>query len=325
MDAMMTWTDASMKELGAVESFALDMEINLDPDGQEQSNDFVLSLPIEIKPEADSAVFLEGTQWGGLVQGRASDTDVADLMEWRGRTWWGVWADRVLVPDPGQVYNVSSGTVAECISDLITRLGLGDLFTVGECPQSSISYTHKRYPNGLDALYDMLASADLKPIFESVQDDGLKVLVNAEAIATATEQVDGEYVSMAMFRAFTVYNHIIALGEGEGLSRVVRHFYADASGNVSGTQTITGLAERTYKYDYPSASSEEIDEQAVEKLKEFQGQGEVSVKLPNGSGLHLGDLVQAYDPRIDESVTARVTTCVVKVANGFESCAWGAE
>lgn len=325
MDAMITWTDASFKELGAIESFQLDMEIDITPDAQEQSNDFVLALPIGIKPEANAAVFLEGTQWGGIVHGRVSDTDVADLIEWRGRTWWGVWADRVLVPDAGQERNVSSGTASECIADLIARLGLGDLFQVGECPTALISYTHKRYPTGLDALYDMLASSDLKPVFESIQDGGLKVLVNASAISTATEQVDGESVSMAMYKAFNVYNHIIALGEDEGTARVVKHLYADSSGNISETQTITGLAERTYKYDYPSAEAADLEESAYEKLKDFQGEGEVSVTLPDGSGINLGDYVQAYEPRVDESVTARVTRCVVKAGNGFESCAWGAE
>ena len=325
MGALMTWTDPSLKELGATENFTMDMEIDLVPDGQDQSNDFVVALPMSIRPQANSALFIDYSPWGGLVQGRASDTAVPGVLEWRGRTWWGVLADRVLVPDAGQAYNYASGTVSACITDLLTRLGLSGLFEAGECPAESISYQYDRYPNGMDALYKMLASASLKPTFMAVQDNGLKVMIGAEAIATATEQVDGERVDMSMLRSFTTYNHLIALGEGEGTSRVVQHWYADSNGNISSTKTITGLAERTYKYDYPNADATELAEYAQEKLAEFQGEGNVEVSLPDGSKLSLGDNVQAYDPRIDESVTARITKCVVKYEDGYEECAWSAE
>ncbi len=325
MGALMVWTDPSLKELGATENFGLDLEADLVPDDQDKSNDFVATLPMDVRLAANSAVFMDGTQWGGLVQGRASDTDVPGVLEWRGRTWLGVLADRVLLPNSGQAAYTSSGTVAECIADLVSRLGLSTLFAAGECPTLVISYTHKRYPTGMDALYDMLASADLKPVFEAVQDGGLKVLVGAEEIATATEAVDGEHVSMSMQREFTPYNHLVGLGEGEGTARIVQHWYADADGNVSQVKTITGLAERTYRYDYPNADAEELAEYSARKLEEFQGQGSVDVTLPDGSKLRLGDMVRAYDPRIDESVTARVTKCVVKVNNGIEECAWSAE
>jgi len=325
MGALIVWTNASLKELGATENFAIDLEADLVPTEQDDSNDFVVTLPMDIRLAAGSAVFVDGAPYGGLVHGRASDTDVPGVLEWRGRTWLGVLADRVLVPDAGQVYNVSSGTVSACITDLVSRLGLSTLFEAGDCPASSISYTHKRYPNGMDALYDMLASADLKPTFEPVQGAALKVRIGAEDIVTATEQVDGERVSMSMLSVMTTYNHLIGLGEGEGLDRIVQHWYADASGNVSNTKTITGLAERVYKYDYPSADADALAEYSVKKLEEFQGQGNVDVKLPEGAKLHLGDNVRAYDPRIDESVTARVTKCVVKVNGGIEECAWSAE
>ena len=327
MGAMMAWTNAGLVEQGATESFDLDMELDLVPNAQDTANDFALTLPMAIRPAENAAVFVDNSPWGGLVQGRSSDTAVPGVLEWRGRTWLGVLADRVLVPPSGQEFNYSSGSVSECITALMTSLGLNGLFKAGDCPTESISnYKHKRYPNGMDALYDMLASVDMKPTFRAASNGGtLEVRISASEIATATEPVDGEGVDVFMFRDFTPYNHIIALGTGEGTSRIVQHYYADANGNVSGTKSITGLAERTYKYDYPNADAEDLAEYAVKKLAEFQGQGSVKVTLPDGSDLHLGDKVRAYDPRIDESVTARVVKCVVKVSNGIEECAWSAE
>ena len=323
MEPMIVWTDASMEEQGATSTFEMDMGCSDSHDGQ---NDFECKLPMNIRLEPDSALYVDGTGYGGLVQERESDTTIEGVLGWRGRTWEGVMFDRVLEPPSGSAYRTYSGAIDDGIDDLMANLGLDGLFCAGQCPSESVSVTYTRYPRGWTALRELLGAAGLRPSLRCVSDGGtLKVLVDAEEPKTLGEEVDGETSDMAMVRVFTAYNHLIALGKGEGTEREIYECYADVDGNVSTVQTITGLAERVYLYDYPNAESEELEENAIKTLQEMQGQGEVSVALAQGADVHIGDFATAYDPRIDESVTAMVTGCVVKVTDGASTVEWRAE
>lgn len=322
MEPLIVMTSAALVDQAATEAFELDMECSDHADGQ---NDFEATLPMHMRPVANGALYVDGTGWGGLVQERSSDTAVAGVLAWRGRTWQGVMFDRVLSPPSGQAYYTYSGTVAGAIDDLMSRLGLSTLFQAGDCPSASVTHTYSRYPRGWDALRELLGAAGLRPSLRAVSDDGvLAVMVDAAEPAELGEEVDGETADMAMLRVFTAYNHLIALGQGEGTARDVYHCYADSDGNVSATQSITGLAERVYLHDYPNADHDDLVESATEQLKKLQGQGSVSVSLPAGAQVEIGDYANAYDQRIDEAVSAEVTGCVVKFKDGALTVSWSA-
>lgn len=314
MEPLAVWTDDSYTELGATADFTLDLACGTLDNSE---NDFAIQLPQDVRIAANSVFHVDGTQWGGIVQRRVSDTAIAGVLQWEGRTWHGILADRVLSPDSGQDYYRSSGTVESCISALISRFGLSALFGVGECPSVSINYQHKRYPDGWSAVCDMLSSVSLKPTFAVSRQGGtVRVLLGAAEKQTLDEVADGELADVEITSNFTNYNHIIGLGKGELSARDVVHFYADANGNVSTTKTITGLAERVCVYDNSAAEHDDLVEYAIERLQDMQGQGSVDVTIGDSQQAQLGDYIVAYDQRIDATVTAAVTNCVVKIKDG---------
>lgn len=327
MEPLIVYTNASLVEQGGEEKFYLDMDMQTFEayDGQEDGNSFSLQLPENVMLSKKCLVHVDGTGLGGFVQRRVSDTAVDDLLQWEGRTFQGFMQDRVLVPDAGQDYNTASGTDAQCISDLLTRLGLTGMYSVGTTTGTAISYQYERYPDGWTALQKMLASVGLVPTFEVVHSGGaVKVSVGSKAARTLDEVADGELADVEITADFMPYNHIIARGKGDLHDQDIVHRYADANGNISTTQTFTGDLERVYRYDSFSADHDDLIEGAEEKLADLQGQGEVEVTLDPDADVSLGDYVTAYDQRIGATVTAKVTGCVVKIENGTMTCAFSA-
>ena len=327
MGPLAVWSNASYVEQGATEDFYLDLEVKALSvnDDAADSNTFSVQLPEDVRINSESAFFVDGTPWGGIVQRRVSDTAVEGVLQWEGRTWQGVWADRIVEPAAGQDYYTSTGTDTACVTALITKLGLGTLFQVGTGTGASVNYQHPRYKNGWTCLLKMLASIGEKPEFRISRTGGtVKVLVDCVAASTLDELADGELADVEMTAEFRPYNHIIGLGKGELSQRDVVHYYADSSGNVSSTKSITGMGERVTVYDSPSSEHADLVDGAMERLAELQGQGEVNVTLDEEADVTLGDYVNAYDQRIDASVTAMVSSCVVKIEDGITTCAWSA-
>ena len=327
MEQLAVYTNASYVEQGATGDFYLDLEcnslgVNDDPtDG----NTFAVQLPESIRIAADSALFIDGTPWGGIIQRRVSDTTVDGVLQWEGRTWHGILADRIVEPPAGSAYYTSTGTDTACVTALISKLGLSTLFEAGTGTGAAISYQHPRYKCGWTCLLKMLESVGERPEFRVVRTGGtVKVLIDCVTASTLDELADGELADVEMTAEFRPYNHVIGLGQGELQNRDVVHYYADSSGVISSTKSITGMAERVTVYDNPSAEHDDLVDGAIEHLRDLQGQGEVDVSLDEGANVAIGDYVKAYDQRIDESVTSMVTGCVVKVENGIITCAWSA-
>ena len=142
--------------------------------------------------------------------------------------------------------------------------------------------------------------------------DGAPVL---SAVAAASYgDVPSERVGFDAERTYRPTNHLIGLGAGEGTSREVVHWYADASGAVSQTQTLFGLDEVEDTYDY--SGSEDLSADTRARLAEMQGQGAFDVDLPDGARLDVGDVVTASDAATGLSVEAQVTKVVVSVTRG---------
>lgn len=315
IDPYLVWTNAEFVEQGATQNFYMDLECGT----TDQYNDtFSIQLEEDISIAPNSAIYVDGEQWGGLVQRRITSTGNLGVFQWEGRTWHGVLADKVISPASGQDYRFANGSVSECIADLITLLNLGELFAVGDCPSVTVSnYQYHRYVNGYVGLCEMLASVDMRPEFSIDRTNGeVTVLINAEYIETLAEVADGELAVIEMTAEFLPPNHVIGLGTGELHSRNVVHYYANASGVVSQTQTFTGIDERIIKFDSPAAEDEQLREGSIKELEEAQTQGEIELELDEGTYAALGDYVIGYDQRIDVRMTVPVVGQVVKIENG---------
>jgi hypothetical protein len=315
------YTDANRIDQGVLNNATLDLEYGRDE--SEQANTFEVSIDrnSKIRLEDKALVYIEGTEYGGKITGIGTNT-TEDVITYKGMTWHGLLNAHVLGPDNGQDYLVLTGEAHAIIRSLIERMNLQDTFT-SPMTSSGITVDYQvRYEYGYFAILAMLnaSSAKLKMTF-----DGGMMVLSAEPIAdySDSDELDTTQIELEIDKDYLPVNHLVCLGEGELKNRIVLHFYADANGNVSTTQSLFGADENTLIYDYTNADSNELNEKGQEKLKELQNCDTVKVDIPEGRVLDIGDLVGAIDPITGIYVATEVTYKTVTISsNGLASIAY---
>ncbi|MBR3762183.1 MAG: hypothetical protein IKK59_05515 [Lachnospiraceae bacterium] len=274
--------------------------------------------------EGGDFLYIEGTEYGGIIDSVRVDTDAKEVA-YGGRTWHGILQTKILEPDAGADYLVLSGEANAVLKILIARMNLSDLFQASaEDSGVTISnYQMDRYIGGYSGIRKMLKAfgAKLKISFYK----GMVILAAVPITDyTQDDKFDSDFMTLTIKRKYRAVNHLICLGKGELSKRKVIHLYADANGNVSHTQSLTGLLEVTEKYDYPSVESEEeLEQKGIEKLKSLQNADEVGVDF-NGEGecYDIGDIVGAVDRITGLSVSTEITKKIVTIKNGVTNISY---
>lgn len=304
-------TDASHRDLLAIRDCTLDLAFG------EDENDFELAVhDSDVRLEAGAFVYVDGTEYGGIIDstGGSLESNVPTVT-YEGRTWHGLLASRIIQPSSGQDYWTVSGDATDCIQKVIDRIGLDDVMTTSPARASGLtvsSYRFDRYTDAYAGLKKMLESCGGK--LRMAYDSGM---LRLSALPVATYGgVDSDLIDYSYDRDWHPVNHLICLGTGEGKDRVVVHLYADGNGEVSQTQSITGLDEVQAVYDYSNADRAELLEKGREKLEALQAQGGVDVRIHDGLDLDIGDLVASHDRLSGIDVTAQVTKKIVKLSHG---------
>lgn len=315
------YTDANRIDQGVLGNTTLDLEYGRDE--SDQTNTFEVSIDrnSKIRLEDKALVYIEGTEYGGKITGIGTNTG-EDVITYKGMTWHGLLNAHVLGPDSGQDYLVLSGEAHTVIRSLIERMNLQDIFTA-PMTSSGININYQvRYEYGYFAILAMLAASSAK--LKMTYDNGMVVL-SAEPIAdySDSDELDTTQIELEIDKDYLPVNHLVCLGEGELKNRIVLHFYADADGNVSTTQSLFGADENTLIYDYTNADSDELSEKGQEKLKELQNCDTIKVDIPEGRVLDIGDLIGAIDPITGIYVATEVTYKTVTISsNGLVSIAY---
>ena len=312
------YTNAQRVDLGILQSYALDLSFG--EDGNE--NDFEIILGKSEPALEDGAfVYIEGTEYGGIVGGmKSNSTD--EIRTNFGRTWHGVLNSKIVEPDPGADYFTISGDANECLAVMVARLGLSELFTVsGDLSGIAIkSYKFARYIKGYDALRAMLASAGakLKMLWTSAG-----VLLYAEPIVDYTSApIDGDEAIIKVERYGDKVNHLICLGSGDLAARQVVHLYVDQFGRISETPYYTGIAEIADTYDYSNAKDvEELRSGGVKRLEELRANDKVEVLADDGVSVEydVGDIIGGTDTYSKNTAKATITQKIVRIDNGAVS------
>lgn len=300
--------DAGGTERGSVLDYDLDMGFGSD------ENSFDLETHEGPEPSRGWTWYVDGTEYGGVIDSMGADTSDGSVT-WSGRTWHGVLAGKVLRPPAGSDWLEVSGTATEVLASLVASLGLSGTFEATEPPGGSprVSYRFERYVGAYDGIRKMLRAHGLRLAMR--REPGV-VALWAEPVATYGDEVDSDRIEFKVERDWRPVNHLVCLGDGELRDRVVVDLYADASGAVSGTQTLFGADERAETYDYSNASREELVEKGTERLAGMQTQGSIDVTVPDGADYAVGDLLVGRWARTGETVTAEVTKKVVKARLG---------
>ena len=304
-------TDANHRDLLAIRDCTLDLAFG------EDENDFQLTVhEPNIRLEAGAFVYVDGTEYGGIIDstGGSLESNVA-AVAYEGRTWHGLLASRIIQPSSGQDYWTVSGDTTDCVQKVIDRIGLSGVMTTSPARASGLtvsSYRFDRYTDAYTGIRKMLESCGGK--LHMAYDSGM-LRLSAMPVATYGG-VDSDLIDYSYDRDWHPVNHLICLGTGEGKDRTVVHLYADTEGEVSETQSITGLDEVQAVYDYSNADRDELLEKGREKLEALQAQGGVDVRIHDGLDLDIGDLVASHDRLSGIDVTAQVTKKIVKLSHG---------
>lgn len=263
---------------------------------------------------------VDGTALAGIVDKvcPSEGDDGGSSVAYKGRTVQGVLAGKVLVPPSGQTHLVATGDLNDCIRSVVESCGLSGYLTVpaGASGFEASGFQYRRFVDAYTGLRMLCASAGARLRFRATG-DGIEL---SAVSATTYGDLPGERVAFDAERDYRPCNHMVGLGGGEGTAREVVHWYADADGALSQTQTLFGLDEVAQRYDYSGSDDLSADTRA--KLAEHQGQGTFDARLPDDAGLDVGDVVTARSPSTGIGVEAQVTKVVCKVSLGEASTSY---
>ncbi len=307
------YTNPAREDLGVLQDYDLDLAFGAD----ENNFECVVSVASHCC-EAGSLLYMEGTEYGGIVDGIKSNTETKEVT-YTGRTWHGILNSKVIEPDAGSAYLVLTGEANSVIADLLSRLALADLFEASS-DDSGITvsnYQMNRYIKGYDGIQKMLKAAGAKLLFNF---NGEKVVLSAVEVHdySSDEEFDSDQIDFTASQKFRAVNHLICLGSGELENRTVVHLYADTDGNISQTQTQFDLDEYADIYDYPNVESEEeLVRSGTEKLQSLWEPAEMTVDFEADSeAFDVGDIVGAADNITGITVSSVIVKKIVTIKNG---------
>ena len=307
--------NSSREDIGVIPDYDFDLAFGSD------ENDFELTVSRNDHCcEAGYYIYIEGTEYGGIVDAITSDT-ATENVTYSGRTWHGILNSKILCPDAGESYLTVSGDANTILGTLLSRMGLTALFSASAAPSGiNVSgYQFARYVSGYDGIRQMLKSVSAKL---RVAYSGGSVVLSAAPIVDYTQDgLDSDQLALKVKKTANKVNHLICLGSGELANRTVVHLYADASGNISQTQTFTGTAEYTAVYDYSNAEdTAELIKGGTERLKELLQQDDLTVDVNEVDDPYdVGDIVGASDDVTGVTIAVPITKKIIRVQNGIVS------
>lgn len=298
--------DSALGNVRELADFTLDLAFGSD------ENAFSLTCAEEYAPKEGQYVFVDGTEYGGIVDESTYDAgrEPTGLVTCTGRTWHGILAAKRIMPE-GDHLRVS-GKVGDVLASLVSTMALGGLFSV-EAGGTHVSYTFERFCDGYEGIRAMLKASGMKPTMRFANG---RVLLSAAPIVDYANKVDSDLLDFTITSVHRCVNHLVCAGTGELEDRAVVHFYADAAGNVSHTQSLFGVDEICALYDYSNADEEKLEEEGRKKLKEYQTHGSVEVEAHDDIDVDVGDVISARDNAHGRTVTATVAKKIVKVSRG---------
>lgn len=308
------YTNTKMEDEGVVKNYAFDLAFGSD------ENDFELKILNKNHCcEVGSMLYAEGTEYGGIVDGIRVITKDEEVI-YKGRTFHGILASKIIEPDAGTDYLVLDGEANAVIGILLERVGLTDLFYVSD-EDSGLTvklYPMNRYVDAYTGIKNMLREINGKLIFKFNQG---KVLLAAKPLVdySIDEQFDSDQVEMEIERKGKIVNHLICLGQGELADRQVVHLFADENGEISTTQTFTGLEEITAVYNYSNAESlAELTAGGRKLLEEYYRDSSIDINFDAETFIYdIGDIVGAKDITTGLSGTKEITKKIVNINNGL--------
>lgn len=289
----------------------------------EDENTITITADADVMPPNGGYAYIDGTEYGGTIDKIKSGT-ANNTLSGLGRSWHGVLAGKRIVPASGQSHVEVSGQVATVLQQIVDMVGLDDLFEAPSTESDSVAISGYQFERFIDAYSGLRALCLAYGLKLTMRFSSNKVLIGAKAVVDYGSKVDNDLLDFDITVASRCTNHLICGGTGENENRAIIHFYADAEGNVSHTQTFFGVDEIVGFYDYSNASEEQLEENGKKKLEELQTEGEVQVSVHDDLDIDVGDIVTGRDNRTGMIVSAPITKKIVKVSRGVATYSYEA-
>ena len=302
----LTITDENRVDVGMIDVYHVEFSFGAD------ENDFELTLPVdsEIELAAGCLLYVEGTDQGGMVTKCRVDTE-AGTVTYAGMTWHGILDAHVIRPPEGATHLEVGGDANDALADIISSLGLSDLFAAsGESSGFEVSGSF-RYVKAYTAIASMLASHGLKL---RIAWDGAHAVLSAEE--AVVRDADSDQVDFTVERDYLPCNHLVCIGKGEMEDRAVVDVYADADGNISQTQTFFGVMENADVYELSSSEEGELLVEGMDELKERQTAASVEISSEIAADYDIGDVVVVSENITGVTATAPVNKKIVSADSG---------
>ena len=306
------YTNAAGDDVGVLQGFTLDLAYGAD------ENDFQLELSIDNQAiEAGAFVYIDGTEYGGMVDGVDVDTE-RRLVKYLGRSFHGILNSRIIQPPSGYAYRTVSGEANKVIGELIAAVGLGGLFEASaEDSTITIPYTKiDRYIPAYEGINKILKKNDAKLVMAFRNG---KIQLSAKNIVNyaENEQYSSDHYKFNITKYSNKVNHLICLGTGELTARQVIHLYVQKDGSIGTTAYYKGLDEYAAVYDYSSVESiEELEKGGRERLQELWNSDSASMELiDDETVLDINDIVGATEEVTHTTITNRIVKKIIKIKN----------
>ena len=286
----------------------------------DEENSFLITSPRAEweRVEENSRIYIPGTEYGGLYKRLESDTKNNSVAV-GGLTWRGMMQKKIISPASGADYATDSGELNQIIGARVSAAFPGLFSGSSESTGVTVNYQYARYCTLYDGLKALLKSKGYK--MQIVYDlERKKVVVSAAPIVDYSREI--EYSSdmnadYTMIINRTGINHLVCLGQGELKSRIVEHLYVDGSGNISQRQTFFDEDEIAEVYDYAGASREDLIQSGIDQLVKEINLNEFRIEIESEREVQIGDIVGSRDYVTGHTVSAPITTKLVKFEDGF--------
>lgn len=297
---VVVYPDGRIQELT---SYTLDLAYGL------EENDFELATATVLP--AGAMVFMDGTSYGGIID-RVERSTEKNTTTYRGRTWWGILATRIIEPPPGQAYLTVSGDANQILAALLEECGLPTLFTIPHEPSQVRvgSFQFDRYVTLLEGLMKLTAKTSAKLITRIREGELWAWIERAGDI-----QLASEHTHFTSLHDAHPVNHLIGLGKGELTDRQIVHRYADRQGRVTTQQYFYGVDEVQATYEVSNAEGSELEGKVEDKLREILASADAVDfdVIGDASGFDVGDIVTATDAVSGMKARAPIVKKILKV------------
>lgn len=296
---LFVYADKNLADIKALKPISAEFAFGSD------ENDFSLVMPYQSEVlEAGYYVYVDGSEYGGMLCDIETDK-TNHKRTYSGVSWQGLLAQKILMPDAGADYLTVTGDAHTLLTTLIKRIGLNSIMSVSSATSAYIvkNFQFERYVDAYSGIRAMLKSVGAT----------LKIECSASKVILSAVAIQNHETSAVTTTYSRPVNHLICLGKGELKDRTVIHFYANAKGAISQTQTLKGAMENAEVYDYSSAEEDALKAKGKEKLSEYQVFYKAELNEITGTNYRVDDNLITYDSANDTTTTEPITKKIVSI------------